>query len=160
MHVQLEVRDLITVPKLSALELVVLANAKLELADFDKRGYANYDFVRGEGGKTYAVLVWQPDPGAYVNMAEVRRHFSGVGAEGRPAAFLAWIVERNPMGYHMCIPADDSLLACYSPSDDLRAPAYSRTSGMEGPGGVRELFLIRTDIKWRNWSFVAFREVK
>lgn len=142
----------ITVPNLSAKELFALAEEKLELTFPDDSGYASYDFVRDEGGKTYQVMVWQPVRS--ITTEEVCKYFNGLGFDGNPAAFLAWATEHNPEGCHVSLPSDDSRLYRHPLSGVLYAPLFA--SG----DGYRELGLCFVDRWWSAyWSFVAFREV-
>jgi hypothetical protein len=147
-----ESRDRITVPNLSAAELVTQAKNKLKLTYLDETGYAGYDFVTDEGGKTYEVLVWKP--GRYVETKEVRKHFEELGAGGNTAAFVTWVTEHNPEGYYVSIPSDDSRLFRGPESGDLDAPRFCRG------GSGRSLSLDVVHDGWDgHWSFVAFREV-
>lgn len=145
-----EKQDLITVPRLSAAELVARAKEKLNLTylnpDLARRG-----FVTDEAGKTYEVLVWAP--GRYVTTDEVRKHFEALKADGNTAAFVAWITENDPEGWHASIPSDDSRLFPFG--GHLYAPRFYRDDD------DRDLRLSHVDGEWDGGCrFVAFREVK
>jgi hypothetical protein len=145
--------DLITVPSLSAAEIVAEAKRKLKLTYLNEEDYASYDFVRDEAGETFEVLVWKP--GRYVTTEEMRKHFAELKADGNPVAFIAWITKHDPRGYHASIPSDDSRLYCNPKSDELYAPGFYN----DRHGRVLDVRCV--DDEWDDdWSFVAFREVQ
>ena len=101
-------RCLITVPALSAAELINLAQEKLGLTYLDEM-LATWDFYKnrkGEvvdiGGKTYEVRSWKPGR-EVVPATEVREHFTD-GFVGNTPAFIALMTRDNPEGAHTSLP--------------------------------------------------------
>lgn len=139
----------ITVPNLSAAALIAQADERLGLERLES-GYLEHDFVRDEGGKTYAVMVWKPE--ACISTEEVRKHFSDLGFDGNSAAFVAWVTKHKLEGYYASIPSDDSRL--FLREGRLYVPLFYRDEH-----GLRlDLDVVTT--KWvEGLSFVAFREV-
>lgn len=138
----------ITIPNLSAAELVAQAQSKLERTYLDP-GFAKWEFVTNEAGKTYEVMVWAP--GRYVTNEEVRRHFPK-GFTGNTAAFVTWVTVNNPEGFYASIPEDGRL---FLGGGNLCVPIFNREDG------YRSLDLIHIDDDWYDlYCFVAFREFK
>lgn len=138
----------ITVPNLSAAELVAQAQSKRNLTYLNP-DLAKWGFVTDEAGKTYEVMVWAP--GRNVSTDDVRKHFPE-GFHGNTAAFIAWVTAKNPEGYHASIPEDDRL---FLRGDNLCAPHFNRGDRS------RDLRLFCVDVDWSDGCrFVAFREVK
>lgn len=143
--------DLITVPDLSAAELVAKAKRKLRPTVLSPN-LTSWDFIRDERGKTYEVQVWKPGR-AVVPAEEVRPHFTD-GFTGNTAAFVAWVTKNSPLGFFASIPEDERL---FRGGEYLRALSFGRD------GGYRMLRLyhdVRGRWKDASWSFAAFREVK
>lgn len=122
-------RERITVPNLSAAELIKLALERLNLpnqSSCSPRLLAAWDFYKNQkgevvdvGGKTYEVMVWAP--GRAVTTDEARKHFPK-GFMGNTAAFVAWVTAKNPEGSYTSIPEDEQLLLVHC---CLQAMSYS-----------------------------------
>lgn len=149
--VQSKSTDVILVPDLSAAGLVARAKEEIDLTYFNPE-LATWDFVTDERGKKYEVMTWAP--GRSVSTAEVRAHFREKGFGGNTAAFISWLSKRQPMGWHMSIPEEDTRLWRGPRSGYLDAPCFDRG------GGSRELGLRDVRGGWGgDCTFVAFREV-
>lgn len=152
--------DLITVPSVSAIELVEQVKAKLRTTLCDE-GLVTWDFVRDERGKTYEALTWAP--GRFVSYDEVRMHFDEFEAEGNTAAFMSWVMERRPEGWWASVPSDDSRL--FRAHDGLevatflRDDVHRRLQLTDLSEQARKFFEESNDDEGTPW-FVAFREVK
>lgn len=158
--------DLVTVPNLSAAELVVEAVRKLSIYVLSP-DYASWDFIRDERGRTYEAITWSPNSvrsmEEYVTMHEAREHFRRLGADGNTPAFIAWIMKNDPMGYWRSVPSeDDRLLREDTPQFlrnvefELYAPSFLRL-----PDDQRNLELCLLDgSRWAPHSYVAFRKVE
>lgn len=145
----------VTVPKVSDEELIAAAESDIKLTYLNPayRSEGN-KIIQGEGGKTYEVATWKP--GRNVSSAEVRKHFRDLDLAnpylGNPAAFVAWITEKQPEGWHVSIPEESRLLRHAGGS--LCAPGFDR-----GSAG-RSLLLDDVASDWDvDFVFVAFREV-
>lgn len=144
--------ETIAVPDLPAGALVALAEEKLKLAVLDS-DYLKWDFVRGERGKTHEVATWKP--GRRVSSEEVREHFRTVGGDrpfvGNAAAFLAWVTDNCPEGWHVTVPENPD---CFRIAGGcLLAPGFFRG------GSGRGLILGGVASGWgADFVFVAFRE--
>lgn len=150
---QTDTRDLITVPDLSAAELVAHAKKTLALhAPHPETDLETWDFIRDERGKTYEVQTGKLDR-MFVLASKVREHFTD-GFVGNTAAFVAWVIKHNPEGHYASFPEDDRLIRGVGflcvPGFIRREPNMHMLS-LHGVG----------DRRWgSHWIFVAFREVK
>lgn len=109
----------LTVPDLSPTELVAWAHEKVGFTHFNPKlktwNFYQYRVPAGQPprylevrGKRCEVLMWKP--GVKVTTQQVRSHFAALKADGNTAAFIAWIAEKNPVGFYTSIPSDDALL--------------------------------------------------
>lgn len=138
----------ITVPDLSAMDMLAVAKEKAVLTylDFD---YQKYAFIKDEKGKKFEVATWAPGRG--VSSDAVREYFRALGFEGNPAAFVAWITKVDRDGWYVSIPED---ARCFAIGDALFAPYFGRD------GSRRGLRLLRLANGWySDRVFVAFREI-
>lgn len=145
----------VTVPNVSDEELIAAAESDIKLTYLNP-AYRSEDnkIIQGEGGKTYEVATWRP--GRNASSAEARKHFRDLDPAnpylGNPAAFVAWITEKQPEGWHVSIPEESRLLR--SAGGYLCAPDFHRG------GADRGLDLRGVASDWRDgYVFVAFREV-
>lgn len=153
----------ITVPDLSPAELVARAQREIDTTSLDDELVAwNFTEHRVEKdeptrainvrGKKYEVLTWAL--GGYRTTEQVREHFKGLNADGNTAAFIAWVTETKPRGFHVSIPSDDTLLWRNPKSGSLYAPCFGHDDA------YRDLFLSGVRVGWSAFSvFVAFREI-
>jgi len=154
---------IITVPVLYPSVLVTRAYHRID-PTYLSNDFTNWDFTQHrveEGqsartikvhGKRYEVLTWQPGEGR--STEQVREHFKALNADGNTAAFIAWVMETMPSGYHISIPCDDTLLWREPVSGGLCAPFFFHdiANRMLCLGGVYG--------GWHDRSvFVAFREL-
>jgi hypothetical protein len=147
---EMEYHGLITVPTLSAHELIKLAQEKLSLTYLDD-DLAKWGFVTDECGKTYEVQSWKPSR-EVVPATEVREHFKD-GFVGNTAAFISLMMRDNPEGYHASIPTDVRLFQYWS---NLYAPRFFRDER-----GRQLRLSLDVRFRWRgSLCFWAFREVK
>jgi hypothetical protein len=140
----------ITVPNLSAAELVQLAQEKLVLTYLDG-DLAKWDFITDECGKTYEVRFWTPGRGV-AHHTNMRKDFKD-GFVGNTAAFIALMMRDNPEGYHASVPEVTRL---FQDGDRLCPPRFFRNERH------RKLSLNRGHrcSWWDQVCFWAFREVK
>jgi len=155
-------KTFVVVPNLSPADLVALAMEKGNLTHLDPDlvawNYCQYRVEEGRPprilevrGKRYEVLTWKPGKG--VTSQQVRDHFKDSGADGNTAAFVAWITETKPAGYHASIPSDDALL--FRLSDGYLCAPY-----FDCGDAHRKLNLRDIEGGWRvSCVFVAFREI-
>ncbi|MBI4139054.1 hypothetical protein HY479_02790 [Candidatus Uhrbacteria bacterium] len=147
--------ETVTVPDLPAAELIALAKAEFKKAGipfthFDE-DLAAWDFLEGERGKTFEVLVhnfgrvWETEEG--------RSYQKGNRFDGNVAAFIAWVTRKKPNGWFISIPNDDSRL-WRNPGRDgyLCAPDFGRDDAN------REFRLLNVR-SGGSGSLVAFRAV-
>jgi hypothetical protein len=145
--------QVVTVPDKSVNGLVDTAEREIGLTYLNSALRSNA-FIIDERGKTYEVATWKP--GRHVSSEDVRKHFRDLDPSnpylGNTAAFVAWVTEKQPMGWHVSIPEKSRLL----PGADggLCAPLFYRggagrcldLDGVAGGWGADDVF-------------VAFREV-
>jgi len=145
------------VPDISPAGLVALAQDKIWLTysnpDFDSWDFCQYRVEVGRSaellencGRRYEVLTWKP--GQYVTTQQVRDHFDELGADGDTSAFMQWIFQTMPVGYHATISNTELL--------------YFDSKGFHGfslgYGGADIELGLRDD--WAgSGTFVAFRQV-
>jgi len=143
-------QDRITVPHLSASALVAQAKEKLSLT-YCCVDLASWNFITDECSKTYEVLTHCF--GHNVRSDVVRGFFRERGFGGCTAAFIAWLIEKNPEGCYASIPEDVRLLRVPE-SRILIAPYFYRDDT------YRKLLLDDIRFDWRgDCVFVAFREL-
>jgi hypothetical protein len=103
-----EIWDTITVPDLSAAELMIRAQRRSIFLSL-RPDIAAWNFMQqDERGKTYEVMTWAPCRG--VSTDEVRAYFKRRGFGGNTAAFIAWMMAKQPLGFHASIPDEDMRL--------------------------------------------------
>jgi len=142
--------EIIQVPDLPAADLIKLAEKRIDLTYLNP-DLASWDFMQNERGKKYEVMTWAP--GRDVSSADVRDYFNERRFSGNTAAFISWLMEKQPYGYHASIPEDEQLW-CDPESGGLCAPYFYR----DGARRRLDLHGVRDD--WRGrWVFVAFREI-
>jgi len=153
----------ITVPDVSAAELVARAKREMDL-DHLAPGLVGWDFYQRQSGndqppvpikvrgKRYEVLKWEP--GKATKTQEVYDHFKPLEADGNVGAFIAWITETKPWGHCFSIPSVDPSLR--------RGPTAIRFHTLEfvGDNSFRSLCLYAKRANFPEWAiFVAFREL-
>lgn len=112
--------------------------------------FLNWNFVKDEAGKIYEFDIWSPKHS--VTSQNVREHFQARGFQGNTTAFITWLKEQKPNGYHASIPEDNG---CWRDSDGSLFVPYSGF-GVE----FREFDRRWIGLDWHDhWSFVAFREL-
>ncbi|MFA6161095.1 MAG: hypothetical protein WCT54_05975 [Patescibacteria group bacterium] len=154
--------DVVTVPDLSPAELVAWAHKKVDFTHVNPNlkawDFNQYRVPEGQTprylevrGKRYEMLTWRP--GERVTTQQVRDHFAALKADGNTAAFIAWIAEKNPVGWCTSIPSDDALF--FRDGDgDLCVLYFGRDVADRG------LNLDDVGHDWNaGWVFVAFREI-
>lgn len=157
--VEIASADLVTIPDLSATELIAHMQHRIGLKhldypftcwafDFDRHG----QFIGGRG-RIFEVATWSPQVGEKNRLSSeaIRAHFAERGYSGHVGAYLAWhlaLGERR--GSFACIPDDD---ACYlDPRLRLWVP-YSYAA----PGNT-SLRLCPQSEPWDSpVTFIAFR---
>jgi hypothetical protein len=150
----------IQVPDLSGNLLVSSARERLKLTH-SCGVVARWAFARDERKKRFEFLTWTPSR-LLVPSEGVREHFEKAGFRGSTAAFIAFVMHFQPVGFFASIPEDDRFLD--GPTDRLLAPC----SYLDWDR--REIGVYRTDLCGdlsagpnlgpRLWSYTAFREVK
>lgn len=145
-------KTFITVPNLSAAEIVKLAKKEINLIYLAPE-LDTWDFIQDEQGKTYEVM--KHDFGRKVSVKDVPAFFQERGFTGNTAAFIALMAREKPNGYHASIP---ERLWRDPESGKLHVPHFAQFGGPI-------LGLRWTGHDWSGddgcpgWAFVAFREV-
>lgn len=143
--------NIVTVPDMSAADLVALAKQNLALTHLDE-DLPRWDFIQDERGKRYEVLIWSP--GRDVVATDTRAYFSERKFNGNTAAFIAWVVARNPEGYWASTPDEAARLWRDPRSRRLCALRFIR----DGADSWLNIDFVGNG--WgSHWSLVAFREI-
>ena len=144
-----DAREIVIVPDVTADLLLSSAQSEAGILRLDS-AFAEWDFLRDEGGKSFEVLTWTPTPD--VSTEAAREYFARLGFGGNTAAFLEWLKSYRLYGWAITIPEDARLYR--DRVNDLyvarlyRDEAYCR------------LCLARTRGTWSlDHTFVGFREV-
>ena len=127
----------VTVPDLSARELIELARKELEITDFaqdedEETAWLEWDFMRGERGKTYeatalyTVSCWPP------NFDLVREHFRAYDQFGSTAVLLAWLIKYKPEGLCTSVPEEEHFFKGYGPHEGTFISCREQGSGYRG----------------------------
>ena len=152
-----ETRQIVRVPDLPWHELVTSAARKLGRARIHPY-LLKEDLYRGERGRTYEALAWEP--GHVIHGSDVHSRFKDLGFDGNPAVFVVWTMSSTmpaSRDRYITIPDQDRVI-CHKGMDDL-APCLLR--GYRAIGWGCSLTLSRVFKPMHTvWTFVSFREVE
>ncbi len=143
--------DFVQIPtNVTAKDMAKLAERELKLTSPEDLT-RQCDFMRDEPGKRYEAMTWSP--GCYVDQDEIQEYFRTFGFQGNTAAFIMWLLQKQPLGVWVSIhrmhptlelhgraAREDTFVAYYRNIVVRRTLFYAGMSDFDG-------------------GFVAFREI-
>lgn len=141
----------ITVPNLSAIKLLRRAQKELGLPQIEYH-LSRWDFFHAEQGQTLEVLIYRQPAHSKISTSWIQVYFAEEGFDGNIPAFLTWLIETKPTGYHVSIPSVEEHLLLHPKTRRLSTLHYY-------PFQLQQRLSLRIVQKnWLgDWYFVAFR---